>query len=174
MIEKTVVIRRWIAILFIIYLFYLIWAVLFKFSFSYAGIPFRRRYVNLDLFFNPSGSVLSPIIVREKVMNLLIFIPFGAYLYMLGSTRFVPSFLIMLCTSLLFETIQYAFVLGTSDIADVATNALGGIIGFLLMNLTFRLSKRKDGMLLHFAILAGITTVVVILGTIWLKLTYGG
>ena len=169
MIVKNAAVRRWIVILFIIYLFYLIWAVLFKFSFSYTEIPYKRRYININLFFNPAGSFYTPVFIREKVMNLLIFIPFGAYLYMLGSRRFLPSLAIILLASLLLETIQYAFALGTSDIADVATNTCGGMIGYLLIRLSIKISRKKEGMLLHFVVLAGIMTLVVIAGTLLLK-----
>ena len=166
--------RRIIAILFIIYLAYLIWAVLFKFSFSYSEIPYKRQYVNLNLFYRPYASALSPVIIRERVMNILIFIPFGAYLYMLGSRKFIFSFAIMLLTSVLFEVIQYAFTLGTSDIADVATNALGGVLGFALAYITLRISKKEEKMARHFAILATFFSFAVIVGTLVIKFGYMG
>ena len=166
-------VRRWIAILFIIYIVYLIWAVLFKFSFSYAEIPFRRQSVNLNPFFKPYGSVISPVIIREKILNVMIFIPFGAYLYLLGSKKFISSFLVMMLTSVLLEIIQYVFSLGTCDIADIITNAAGGMIGYLLAYITFRISKREERMTAHFAILSAIITPIVIIGTLWMKVKYG-
>ncbi|MCR5331749.1 MAG: VanZ family protein [Lachnospiraceae bacterium] len=169
--EKT---RRITAILFIIYILYLIWAVLFKFSFSYAEIPYKRQYINWNLFYNPNSYLWSPVIIREKIMNVLIFLPFGAYLYMLGARRFISSFLIMLFTSILFEIIQYVFVLGTSDVTDVAANTIGGVTGYVLAYLTLMISKKEEKMTRHFTILSAVFTVVVISGTLLLKIGYLG
>lgn len=165
--------RRWIAILFIIYILYLIWAVLFKFSFSYSEIPFRRQAVNLDPFYLLRGSYISPFIIHEKVMNIIIFIPFGAYLYLLGQKKFVPNFLIIMLTSILFEIIQFSFSLGTCDVADVLTNVIGGVFGYLLTYFTLRISNREERMMRHFAVLSSVITTVVIAGTLWLKVKYG-
>lgn len=102
-------------------------------------------------------------------MNILIFIPFGAYLYMLGARNFLSSFLIMLFTSIIFEMLQYIFTLGTSDVADVATNTLGGLIGFLLAYLALKISKKEEKMSRHFLIMSAWITPVVILGTLFIK-----
>ena len=168
--EKT---RRITAILFIIYILYLIWAVLFKFSFSYAEIPFRRQAVNFDPFYLLRGSYVSPFIIREKVMNIIIFIPFGAYLYLLGQKKFILNFLIIMLTSILLEIIQFTFSLGTCDVADVITNVIGGVFGCLLAYLTLRISNREERMLRHFTVLSSIITPIVIAGTLWLKVKYG-
>ncbi len=165
--------RRWIAILFIIYIIYLIWAVLFKFSFSYAEIPFRRQSVNLNPLFMLNGPRVSQVFIREKLMNILIFIPFGTYLYLLGSRRFLPNFLVMLLTSVLFEIIQYAFSLGTCDIADIITNAFGGVVGYMLAKMTFAISGKEEKMTVHFAVMAAVITPIVIIGTLWLKVKHG-
>ncbi|MBO4415589.1 MAG: VanZ family protein, partial [Lachnospiraceae bacterium] len=152
---------------------YLIWAVLFKFSFSYAEIPSRRQSVNLDPFFMLYGPRISRIFIREKLMNILIFIPFGAYLYLLGSRKFIPSILVMLLTSILFEIIQYVFSLGTCDIADIITNAFGGAAGYLLAKMTFKISGKEERLTVHFAVMSAVITPVVIIGTLWMKVKYG-
>ena len=162
--------RRWMAILFIIYLLYLIWAIMFKFSFSYADIPSKRQAVNLRLFFNP-GDYFAPVIIREKILNILIFIPFGTYLYMLGSRKMITNVCLILLTSILFEVIQYAFALGTSDIADVMTNTVGGLAGLVLALITLKISKKEEKMTIHFAMFAAILSVVIIGGTLFLKLS---
>ncbi|MCR5324477.1 MAG: VanZ family protein [Lachnospiraceae bacterium] len=166
-------IRRWIAILFIIYILYLIWAVLLKFSFSYSEIPFRRQSVNLDPFYLLRGSYVSPVIVREKLMNIFIFIPFGAYLYLLGARKFPSNFLIIVLTSVLLEIMQYAFSLGTCDIADIITNAIGGVMGYFLTYITLRVTNREERVMKHFTIISSVVTPVVIIGTLWLKVKYG-
>ena len=106
-------------------------------------------------------------------MNILIFIPFGAYLYLLGSRKFIPSILVMLLTSILFEIIQYVFSLGTCDIADIITNAFGGAAGYLLAKMTFKISGKEERLTVHFAVMSAVITPVVIIGTLWMKVKYG-
>ena len=48
--------------------------------------------------------------------------------------KFIPIFL----TSLFFETVQFVFAIGASDITDLLANTLGGVIG---MGVFFILSK---------------------------------
>ena len=164
--EKT---RRITAILFIIYILYLIWAVLFKFSFSYSEIPFKRRYINLRLFSNVSTYFASRIIT-EKILNIIIFLPFGTYLFFLGVRKIVPMLLIVIVSSLAFETIQYVFALGTSDIADVATNLCGGCFGYFSANMSVRIAKNEEKALKHFIILATVMSVFIPVLTVALKL----
>ncbi|MBP5330247.1 MAG: VanZ family protein, partial [Lachnospiraceae bacterium] len=82
---------------------------------------------------------------------------------------FLSSFLIMMFTSIIFEMLQYIFTLGTSDVADVATNTLGGLIGFLLAYLALKISKKEEKMSRHFLIMSAWITPVVILGTLFIK-----
>ncbi len=44
-------------------------------------------------------------------------------------------------TSLLFETVQLIFVLGTFDVDDLILNSLGGILGYLTLSAFFRVKK---------------------------------
>ena len=41
----------------------------------------------------------------------------------------LKQFAPIICTSLLFEAVQFIFAIGASDITDIITNSLGGIIG---------------------------------------------
>ena len=154
--------------LFIIYLLYLIWAILFKFSFSYEAIPYKRQTINLKVFLDPA--IYSPPVIREKILNILIFVPFGAYLYILGCRKIPVGILIMFLTSFLFETAQYVFILGTSDLADLLTNTAGGTVGLLLAYLTFKASGREEKLTKHFAVLALAVSIMIISGTFILKM----
>ncbi|MCI9362155.1 MAG: hypothetical protein HFG65_14670 [Hungatella sp.] len=43
----------------------------------------------------------------------------------------LKQFAPIICTSLLFEAVQFIFAIGASDITDIITNSLGGIIGVM-------------------------------------------
>ncbi len=162
--------KHGIYILFAIYILFLIWAVLFKFSFSYTEIPFKRRYINLKLFSNVSTYFTSQIII-EKILNIIIFLPFGAYLYYIGVRRIIPVMFIVLFSSIAFETIQYIFALGTSDIADVATNLCGGCFGYFYANMAVRIAKNEEKALKHYIILASVMSIFIPALTVTLKLS---
>ncbi|MBO0959681.1 VanZ family protein [Neobacillus sp. MM2021_6] len=108
--------------LFLLYLVALTWVIIFKIRFPLALLH-TDRSLNL-VPFGASGNDL------EIIINVLIFLPYGIFVCMLGSRE---SFFNMLApiffTSLFYETIQYMWALGASDITDLITNTLGGIIG---------------------------------------------
>ncbi|WP_052254632.1 VanZ family protein [Salinicoccus sp. YB14-2] len=70
-------------------------------------------------------------IVNSLVMNIILFIPFGFFLYIL--TRRVLLTTVLAClVSILIEVLQYVLPIGRiSNIDDVILNTLGGIIGML-------------------------------------------
>ena len=105
----------------------LAWLILFKFSVHIDSVlHYDRRSLNFVPFSRASGSSV------ESVENVLIFIPFGVLL----SVNFIrmsfwSKLLIVLIASIAAETIQYIFAIGATDITDVITNTLGGLIGMV-------------------------------------------
>ncbi len=78
--------------------------------------------------------------------NIVIFVPFGLLLptlfdKMRKSTKL--TFLTILCSSILFESLQYIFALGTADIDDIILNVLGGGIGVALYHLIARMVRKN-------------------------------
>jgi glycopeptide antibiotics resistance protein len=114
-------------ILLAIYSIILIWLILFKFSVHIAAVlHYDKRSLNLVPFSNSSGSA------SEIVDNVLVFIPFGVMLG-INFKRFNlwSKLLVVLLASIGAETIQYIFAIGATDITDVITNTLGGLLGLI-------------------------------------------
>lgn len=125
-----------------IYIFLLIWLILFKFSTNIANLDHIR---NINLIpFKGSLIVNGRINIEEIIYNILVFVPLGVYVnifynkWSLGKKILVPFVL-----SVLFESIQFIFAIGASDITDIIGNTLGGIIGILLYVLFKKLFKSK-------------------------------
>ena len=143
------------------YLAVLVRIVLFKQAplyslFSAAGsveraigvIPFKSLY---DMVI--SGA--SVIRILENVGgNIAIFIPLGLLLPIIQKDRPQKVILCGLAVSMLFEIIQYALALGSSDIDDLIFNTSGVMIGYLLYKIV-RLRSHTD-------ITAGFSTIVLV------------
>jgi glycopeptide antibiotics resistance protein len=112
-------------ILFAVYLVVLTWLILFKFSVHIASVlHYDKRSLNFEPFSSASGSP------GEVVDNVLAFIPFGLLLSVsFKGLKFWSKLLVVLGVSIAAETIQYIFAIGATDITDVITNTIGGLIG---------------------------------------------
>lgn len=122
--------RQKIASMFVfgLYLFLLIWLVLFKFSTDLTALS-RFRSVNL-IPFQESLIINETLSLEEIFLNMLIFIPFGVYISILKyEWSFAKKAVSCLLLSLTFETLQFIFAIGASDITDLIGNTSGGVIG---------------------------------------------
>ncbi|MGI6728624.1 MAG: VanZ family protein [Anaerovoracaceae bacterium] len=125
-------------IAFVLYLLFLVWLVIFKFNFSLNDIH-KVREVNLIPFYY-DNVMEGDIPLFEALFNLLVFIPFGFLLHKIWNGKIYWKVSIILGLSLLFEITQYVLSVGASDITDLITNTLGGIIG---IGCAAILSKKK-------------------------------
>lgn len=114
--------------LFVVYLLLLVGLILFKFPFNYETAT-SGRHLNLIPF---AGSLTSGGLIgwSEVVENVIVFVPYGIYVALLRprwsfGRRLVP----IVVTTVAFETIQFVFAIGRSDITDVLSNTLGGALG---------------------------------------------
>jgi glycopeptide antibiotics resistance protein len=150
-------------VLLAVYSAILAWLILFKFSVHLASaLHYDNRSVNLVPFSSSSGSS------NEIVANLVVFIPFGLLLA-LNFKQLDPrrSLLVVLAVSLTAEIVQYIFAIGASDIADVITNTVGGLIGLTAYGLGTRFidQDRLD----RFIVIVGsalLVLVLLLLGTV--------
>ena len=147
-------------ILFIIYLMILTWIILFKMQTDFSQLV-NTGYRNINLIpFQGSLETNRMMAVNEIIMNVIIFLPFGVYISMLKESwnilrKAAPVFF----TSFAFETLQYIFAIGASDITDLIGNTLGGLLGIVLF---WILSKvLKDHTIRTINILAAVGTVLV-------------
>lgn len=147
----------WILLFF--YLFILVKLILFKFKIGgvnynyYVNYHFRIDIVNNSKLANfiPFKSIYNSInntdTVEYKLQNLLGniigFMPIGILMPLLfppvKSLRLVLY--ISFLTSLLFETIQLVFVLGTFDVDDLMLNSFGGVLGYLALSFFYWIEK---------------------------------
>lgn len=147
-----------VSILFLLYLALLIWIVLFKLQFSITALD-RVREINLIPFYYKEEVTFH---ATEVLENVLIFVPFGIYLCLiLRRSRLSSKLLFIAGMSLLLELCQYVLAIGRSDITDLITNIVGGLIGVFLYNTVvclFHNQKRVDQIIIISAI---IVTVIV-------------
>lgn len=125
------------------YFLLLIWLVLFKLNFNILEVS-HVRTINLIPFWY-DGSAAFLLHLQEMFYNVLVFIPLGLYVGIFWPDlalwkKVLPCFAV----SLLFETLQFAFALGVSDITDLITNTLGGVAGIFLYTLLRRMFREKS------------------------------
>lgn len=148
-----------ISMLFIIYLVILVWVILFKLQFAFSDID-HARSINL-IPFHYSTAVGEQFHIEEVRDNVLIFIPFGILLSMLAPRmKLWNKFLLIFGTSLALETMQFLLSVGGTDITDLITNSLGGIIGVALYAMLLKVVKDKQKTDTVISVVAGIVTVL--------------
>jgi glycopeptide antibiotics resistance protein len=107
---------------FVVYLLVLLWLVLFKFSSDPFSVlsNYQTRSLNLIPFAD-----ISPAHLDETLYNVIAFMPFDFW----RKLAYIGAF------SIAIEITQFIFAIGRTDINDVITNTLGGLVGLLLYRL---------------------------------------
>ncbi|MCC0641967.1 MULTISPECIES: VanZ family protein [unclassified Clostridioides] len=148
--------------LFVVYIILLTWIILFKMQFDISSLEtMNLRNINLVPF---AGSLIvnNRVDISEIILNVAIFVPFGIYLCILKEEfSFIKKIVPIFITSLVFETLQYIFAIGASDITDLIGNTLGGIIGIVVFMLLSKIFKHKTMKIIN--VLALIVTAIVVL-----------
>jgi glycopeptide antibiotics resistance protein len=124
-----------------IYLIVLLWLVLFKFSAHPLSVlsNYQRRSLNLIPF---AGTSLSNL--YQIIENVIAFIPFGLLLNInFKEINFRRKLAYICALSIIIEITQYIFAIGSTDITDVITNTLGGLIGLLFYDAAVEDIKSK-------------------------------
>ena len=118
--------------LLIFYLIVLTWIIVFKMQFAFSGDLPELRSINL-IPFGGSLIVNGEISFSEIIKNALAFIPFGILISVLWDQKtFIKKLLPIILTSFIFETLQFVFGIGASDITDIISNSIGGAIGIAI------------------------------------------
>ncbi len=128
--------------LFALYLMILLWLVLFKLRVDISSVfNYHHRSLNLIPFAAPSR-VHGEIGYGEMIYNCLFFIPFGLLLDVnFKKIGFLRKLSFIAIFSVTIEIIQYIFAIGATDITDVITNTLGGLIGLTFYSLCNKFSN---------------------------------
>ncbi len=127
---------------FTIYMVLLTWLILFKFSIHINELDHIR---NINLIpFQGSAMANGHVDISEIIYNILVFVPLGVYV-----SIFKPDWSLLrkalpaLIISLLFETLQFVFAIGASDITDLIGNTIGGLLGIAVFFLFKTVFKQK-------------------------------
>ena len=127
--------------------------IVFGATFLTRGNAYKE--INLHLFssyreaWNNMTDVLSSnIILRNSILNILLFIPFGFLLpiYSDKLKKFYKVVAIGLAVTLIIEIVQYITNMGIFEIDDVFNNTLGVLIGyctFMIFNNIIKKENRK-------------------------------
>ena len=154
--------------LFLGYIVILIWILLFKFALSFNDLvaQFHNQPRNINLVpFKDSIILNQRIDLSEIINNILIFIPFGGLLGIIDKNfSSLKKIIIIFLFSSGIEISQFIFGLGATDITDVITNTLGGIIGLLIYQ--FLKSVFKENKLDRVLILVGTIIFLICLAVI--------
>lgn len=154
-------------LLFSFYFAVLVWIILFKMQmpFSQFGI---HRSINLIPF---AGSVVvnGKIYVQEIIDNILIFIPFGVFVCMIGREkswlqRLAPVFF----TSLALEALQYIFGIGATDLTDLFGNTAGGLLGMGVFAAFRKICRDKVYLVLNIVSMAAAAGMSMLVGMLLL------
>jgi glycopeptide antibiotics resistance protein len=116
-----------------LYLVTLLWLVLFKLKVNISSV-FNEHHRSLNLIpFAAPSMVHGEIGYGEMIYNCLFFIPFGLLLSVnFKNAGFFTKLAFILLLSVMVEITQFVFAIGATDITDVITNTLGGLIGLAL------------------------------------------
>ena len=113
--------------LMLFYLLVLIWVIVFKMEFSIKDFP-QIRNINLIPFSQPV-IVNGKADISEIILNVLAFIPYGLFLHTLMDKKSI------------LRKILIIFAIGASDITDIISNTLGGMVGLVISILMAKLLK---------------------------------
>ena len=139
------------------YLFLLTWLVLFKFAFTIEEIPHLRQLNLIPFHYETSVAYITH--MKEVIYNILIFVPAGVYFTaFLGKRKWWLGIGASFFVSLTFETVQWIFSIGVSDITDLITNTTGVLVGVGLYYLLKKIFKEKTNKII--LALAAIVTIL--------------
>ena len=133
--KKIIIHRELMNLMFIVYLFLLFQLVTTTDFESYSNnfIPFREimRYrIDSTLFY------------RNVLGNILLFLPFGYLVsYYLKNTKYYIALLLTFITSVSTEVIQM-YIGRSFDIDDILLNLLGGLIGYLIFKVQYKIIEK--------------------------------
>lgn len=137
---------------FSVYCLLLIWLVVFKLTLPGDELSSYRSVILIP-FSRPDPVSLS-FELEEMVMNVIVFIPLGLYLSVLNMPKKIwARVLTGFAVSLIFESVQYIFEIGTTDITDLINNTVGTIIGVLLCYGLRKLLKEKTEPVINITLL---------------------
>lgn len=127
---------------FVFYTGFLLWNILFKYV-SPIEVFSGNRYFSRTINLIPFNDIIQGNYNKLDLFgNIILFIPLGIYIsILLDKNKTLKNILIILIVSLVFESCQYIFGIGATDITDITTNTFGGVIGIYVYKMLILLFK---------------------------------
>ena len=127
---------------FVFYTGFLFWNILFKYV-SPLEVFSGDRYLSRTINLIPFNDIIQGNYNKLDLFgNIILFIPLGIYIsILLDKDKTLKNMLIILIVSLVFESCQYIFGIGATDITDIITNTFGGVIGIYVYKMLILLFK---------------------------------
>ena len=146
--------RKLGALALIIYILVLVWVIMLKCNmevpvrmslkfFHDMTVEQRAEWTFCHFRFNGDGGLLTKDAIEDIIVNIILFVPIGAFLPFVFRKRayiFAPIYAFLI--TLGFELSQFIFGIGGFAYIDLITNTVGGIIGCGIFYLVTR--KAKD------------------------------
>lgn len=159
-------------IVFFIYVCLIIWVVMFKCNLidsiykAYTFVSEQTLLERFTRFIIPFKDYTEDffsnqihILIKDDILNVLIFIPLGLYLaFFIKNKKLIKTLLITFITSLFFELFQLFSLIGSFATKDFITNLLGSFIGFM----GYKLIYKKENSEIKLIILNIISIMVII------------
>ena len=146
--KRAKIIRAFGKVLFALYIAFLIYFLFLAEWYGREGVTEEYRY-NLELFkeirrFLTYREQLGMFAVFANLFgNILIFVPFGFFIALVGRSR--GLFKTLFCSmglSLLVETVQLFTRVGSFDVDDILLNTIGGVLGFVIFVVCNRIRRK--------------------------------
>ncbi|MBR2029979.1 MAG: VanZ family protein [Clostridia bacterium] len=107
----------------------LTWVIIFKCNLLTSDLRFGYRSINLV----PFDKIANVGHFFDYLLNVVVYVPTGFYVCaFLKDKPIAHKIFVIALSSILFEVVQYAIALGSTDISDVISNTLGGVVGLWL------------------------------------------
>ena len=132
------------------YILFVLWNIPFKYV-SPLELASTDRFFSRTLNLIPFNDVINGNFNKFDIFgNIILFIPLGIYLPIIIKNLKASKFIfIVVLISFIFESSQYIFGIGASDITDIITNTIGGILGICIYKI-IKLILKKDSNIKNF------------------------
>ncbi len=130
--------KKWVIVLFILYLVVLFYLLFFAeqmgrsggANYRYNMVPFKE----INRFFNNAQVLGIKAVVLNLIGNIVVFIPLGYFIprVLKSNPGLIVSVLLCMEFSMSVEIIQLITKKGCCDVDDVILNTFGGLIGYIV------------------------------------------
>lgn len=153
---------------FVFYIIFILWNIVFKYV-SPLELFSSNRYCSRTLNLIPFYDVFNGNYNRLDIFgNIILFIPLGIYINVVGKNSKVLKYIYKIAMiSLIFEVSQYVFGIGASDITDIITNTIGGVIGigiYMAIKKIFKDDNKVKTFITICSIVLMIPVVIILIG----------